>query len=66
MTNRKRTSPKPPSVAHLADKAVIDAFRSSCNAFLQSLCKHGIKRADIKREFVRAWREQLRWAEQRR
>ena len=66
MTNHKRTSPKAPSVARLADKAVIEAFHKASEAFLQSLCKHGIKRADIKRELVRAWREQLEWAEQRR
>jgi len=54
-----------PSLAQLADEAVSGAFRQSFTTFMDRVGKHHPRSWSYSRQFLRAWRAQLEWAEAR-
>jgi hypothetical protein len=59
----RRVSPGRPSLPQLADSIVGEAFRESFETFMQATVKHHPRSLSYSRQFLRAWRAQLEWAE---
>jgi hypothetical protein len=60
----KRVSPeRPPSLEQLADSIADDAFRSAFETYMEALIKHHPQARNYPREFLKAWRRKLEWAE---
>jgi len=54
-----------PSLTQLADQAVSEAFRQSFDRFMHRVGEHHPRSLSYSRQFLRAWRAQLEWAEAR-
>jgi hypothetical protein len=64
MATRRLSPPKRrPSLAQLAYGIVTEAFGESFETFLKATIKHHPRSRSYPRQFLRAWRAKLEWAE---
>jgi hypothetical protein len=61
----RRLSPRnrSPSLAQLAYGIVTEAFRESFETLIKATVKHHPRSRSYSRQFLRAWRAKLEWAE---